>query len=348
MNEISLRNLLIQSTLAPSVELTRTFLRDVVGLEPEPGAAYRYLTEATWENAGQQRALVVSIAPLAGVGFRDQRYGAGSRVDAAILDRTAVLLELKIAGQAEHAQLLRHARHWALALPAGRDGAESELGTGFALRTWSHVLGWVGREFERADLESRDRARLRSLAVALRELGLGEPDYKLAPAGRAVPADVDHPAPVPTREMTDGINLSALHDACARLYGRNGSHHVAATGCRADAAVIRAAHERDGLPVPSGLEGNPMTPRRVLSVLYGNLKLTDAAPAAWTDLRQRLLPRGADRAVLVALLAWADRNPTTSAATRLNRAVARVWSQTPERNPGFDELHAAIAMSDRG
>lgn len=126
------------------------------------------------------------------------------------------------------------------------------------------------------------------------------------------------------------------------LYGKNGSARVDKRSCRQDAQRIATEYEQARQPPPRDLAGDPMTPTRVLTVLYSNEGLTDAAPESWTELRPRLLNRGGDRAVLLALLAWARQNEGSTASKRLYTAVARIWPQAEARLPALGELHAAV------
>lgn len=180
------------------------------------------------------------------------------------------------------------------------------------------------------------------MATAVERCGLGTPDQAQDAATRAVTLPVDHPRPVPVREMVAGLDLDELATSCAALYGRRGSHRVDENACRQDARRIAAEYEQAQQPLPRDIAGDPMTPSRVLTVLYSNEGLTHGAPAAWTDLRTRLLNRGADRTVLVALVAWARHDEGSTASKRLYAGVARLWSQTEERLPALGELHAAV------
>jgi hypothetical protein len=91
-----------------------------------------------------------------------------------------------------------------------------------------------------------------------------------------------------------------------------------------------------------------MTPLRVLDTLYrGRGRLKDAYPAQWTAARMRLTDHGADRAVLLAMLAWAGSATRQAARGNIFATVPVIWSLTPERSPGLERLHQVVDRARR-
>lgn len=342
MNENAVTRALMGTLARSEPSLTTRFCKEVVGVDlPRAEEGFTYRDQATWEDLGHHQAVVVGIAPLPGLSLSEQRYAPGSIVDAVVVGGgVAVLLEFKITGRCQHAQLVRHAQHWALDIPNTIPTWTDTPPVGFALSTWSRVAGWLGRELLRPGFSERDRNRLVQLADTLKASPLrltADPREVANPVGASTVA-VDCPRPTPSREMTQGVDLDALHRTCSTLYGKGGTHHVAGSACRADVQRMRQAFNDANCTPPTGLRGNAMTPRRVLSALYAGERLSDAAPAAWTDLRTRVIGRGGDRKVLLAMLAWAAHVPNTAASRRIYGTTARIWSQTPAHQPGMPEL----------
>ncbi|RKQ90864.1 hypothetical protein C8N24_0679 [Solirubrobacter pauli] len=342
MHENAVTEALVNALQASGDAVAARFLLEVFGVEVKRGSPLRYRLQAGWEPLGHTQAIVAGLAPLPGLADADTKTTPGSIVDAVIAGDVAVLIEVKVRGRCERAQLVRHARHWALSVPG--EGWSTGTGPGLALTTWARVGGWLARELDR-----ESAATLVALAAVLEGEGLVElnPAVPAADPVEAVPVEAP-PTPTAFAAMTAGVDLARLRRRCVALYGPGGPEHVAADGCKADTERVIAAFEAAGMHVPPGLRevqrGGVMTPRRVLSALFGDEGLRAAKPKHWTDLRDRVLGRGGDRAVLLAILAWAAARRDAE-ADLVSSNVALVWARAPERGPAVPELHTAIDES---
>lgn len=73
VNENALTSLLFNGTLHPAAPDVRSrFLRDIAGIESCD--ADLVSTQARWQNAGQRAGIIVGIAPLPGLSYRDTNY----------------------------------------------------------------------------------------------------------------------------------------------------------------------------------------------------------------------------------------------------------------------------------
>lgn len=127
--------------------------------------------------------------------------------------------------------------------------------------------------------------------------------------------------------------------------------------CLEDTARLIDAYTSAGETTPPGLRfcgaDGAMTPERVLSVLYGHTAgtrrtlLHNAYPAAWTAFRDRTVGAGADRHVLVAMLAWAGRTTAEQARKRIQTNAVIAWTDAADRSPGLEELHRHLAPARR-
>lgn len=184
--------------------------------------------------------------------------------------------------------------------------------------------------------------RLEAFADTLAALGLCEVDAAVPAVDPAALVGTTVPRPMPLSEILAGWDLTRVREACLTLYGPAGTHRVSSDGCVADARRMIEAFRAAGLEPLHGLRdeqaGGPMTPRRVLTALYAdNARQRDAAPGDWTVLRDRVLARGGDRDVLIAMLAWAA--PRGDKAHKFTAAIAQAWSLAPdEPGPGMPEL----------
>lgn len=343
VHENAVTETLIATLQAAGDAVAERFLREVCGVTVGAARPLHYRLQASWEALGHTRAIVVGLAPHTGLADADTKTTPGSIIDAVIAGEVAVLIEVKVRGRCERAQLARHARHWALSVPD--DVWAVGAGPGVALTDWARVGGWLARELGRG-AGTAEAAALEPLADLLREERLAELDAAVPPAPRAQPVPVEAPpAPAALETMVAGVDLARLRDACAALYGPGAPEHVPATACEADTRRVLADFATAGMNAPAGLldaqAGGVMTPRRVLSALYSGQAPRDAAPARWSDLRDRVIGRGGDRAVLLAMLAWADGRDG-AAARRVRENVALVWERAPSRGPAVTELHGLI------
>jgi hypothetical protein len=346
--ENRLTDALVLGVLAGGPEpVVHRFVAEVCGVG-QFGKIETIETQAPYRELPAPRAAVVGIARLDGVSSRDLNISGKAVIDGLIAGQdTTILLEHKISGRCEQGQLIRHALYWSL--DVGRDhpvwAADDPPPPGYRLVTWAHVSAWLARERERGECDG---------AAAHHVVGLlGEhvaPSGPLGDLTRAAATTVGVlPAPKPAsiREIAKQWDFDRLHDACTALFA---AAPVRGTDCLEDTVRMREAFEKAGQPVPCGLrwhgQGGAMTPLRVLSVMYRDENVSDAWPPAWTGLRMRTIDRGADRAVLAAMLAWGLRQSGAKQEHTINN-VPIVWSLAPERAPGLEHLHAAIGDAIR-
>ena len=335
-----------------SRKMTEAFLAEVVGLEDTKGP-YVYGTQIT--DVAEERpplGVVVGIAPVAGLATKDPR-SMGSQPDALIsCDRCVVLIEFKTVGRPEHMQLVRHAQEWAFDVPTRIDPwEEADPPPGFGTTTWQTVGGWLARLLAARDTPSDDRLALRRLADRLVSERLLTLDASTPGADAVAPARVlEDPEPTSLREILAPYDVARLRDACRPLFEPGGRCHVRGGDtreCEADAERLRGAYARAGKSLPALLdEFDPMTPYRVLTVQFCSEGLGHAYPRHWTTMRNRVLHRGGDQAVLLAMAAWASR-ASGQRVKNVQRTVQQVWAATEPEAPGLDDLHHAVRTARR-
>jgi hypothetical protein len=185
---------------------------------------------------------------------------------------------------------------------------------------------------------------LTACAEVLASEGLCRLDPRASAARRAQPVDIEPaPAKVAVRDILGGRDAVAIARACRRFVT---DHPVSDAACVCDTEGMTNAYVEQERRVPVGLRyhgtGGAMTPRRIITVLYTGEHKTDAWPPTWTTLRTRVIDRGGDRMVLLAILAWALTTNDAAAARNVIDTVTTVWPITPDRSPGLEELHNAI------
>jgi len=298
------------------------------------------------------RGVVVGLAATDRVRpgqWKDPGWGE-SKVDSAIYDDDVlVAFEVKVRRNAlDSKQMLRHASGCALRLeidPGAPDFDRSSLPPGFALATWDHVAGWLDRELALPDRpEALDRLRTTLLDEDVYRVGAHPPTAVAASLVEREPK----PPVTPLSEIRSQWRLDEVYKACSRRYGHE---PISASACEGEAKRVIAAYRSLGLDVPRGVlfggSQGGMPPERVLSHLYGHRGgqrlLPNAYPATWTGFRDRTIDSGADRYVLASMLAWAYRTTDRRARERIQRNVPAVWAIAPDRAPGSEELHDALA-----
>ena len=336
---------LIDALAGCSDAVAARFVREVCGQEVEP-SSFAFEKQPALRDDRPASGIVIGIAPQPGVANIDAST-IGSRPDGLLASESLlVLLEFKVVGRCEYMQLVRHAQEWALDVAPRVPRWADDPPPGFGLVTWTTVGGWLARLLGDPLLTDAERATLDALGAMLVAEDVCTLDASVAPAGptEAVLVHPD-PDPTPVRDIARHVDLPKLRAMCRALFRPGGSCHVAGGSsheCELDAKRLRAAYRISQQPVPPLLaDVDPMTPYRVLSAVYGGENLRDAYPRTWTIMVKRVLHRGGDRAVLLALAAWAA-NAQGQRATQVRAAVERVWAQAEPRLPGLEALHEAV------
>jgi len=167
----------------------------------------------------------------------------------------------------------------------------------------------------------------------------------LATAARQVVRDL----PAWLEELARSVDLRELGALCTELYGdpanefyEAGDGRPAPVHCRDDSRRVADAYRAAGEPIPKVLlqrGGNVITLRRALCLLFGPESYERSVADPQTTVRPRkLVDVGCDRAVLLAMLAWAWGRPGWN-AEHLRRIVAAAWPHAPRRSHGAPELH---------
>jgi hypothetical protein len=226
--------------------------------------------------------------------------------------------------------------------------APHEPPRGFAQTTWKSVGGWLARQLANG-CEKADRPRLTSLAERLRSERLITLDGSTPSADPATPARIpEDPAPTPLRDIIGPYDLRRLRSDCEAMFAAGGAGHVRGEqtlDCERDAQRLRSAYEVAGLQLPPLLhEYDPMTPYRVLTVQFCSGGLQHAFPKHWTVMRNRVLHRGGDQPVLLAMRL--GHSEQTASGTR-TCTVQQVWATTVAEAPGLTELHNLVRSARR-
>lgn len=358
MNEDEVTSHLVKALRECGPEATRRFLRDVAGVTSSRDQFWYWdKPKHTWVPPDEPaRGIVLGLASRFNVSADDGRGGewGESRLDAAIWDvDTLVLIETKIrSGSLGSNQLVGHAIRGALVVPGENQVWTSEsIPAGFVAATWDHVGGWLGREMSAAD-DHLDPDAASRLAAVLRGEDVCSSDPSLPPIGESAVTlpRTQEPPQWPVSKIRGEWDFTRVRRICLDLYG---SELIGENDCTEDTTRLRGAYRTAGEPLPPGLQGDrrggAMTPERVLSVLYGNMGpagttlLHNAYPKGWTAMRARTVESGADRHVLVAMLAWAGRTDAKAGSKRIFEHVPRLWAKAPLRSPGLERLHSALA-----
>lgn len=340
-------------TLAEVSEPARyRFLGDICGIE-DAGAASRVapdlqLQPLPVEGRDQARAeVLLGISPLGGIepGTLEVDHG-GSRADGlAVFDSHAlVVIEAKAIGRCHGAQLARHAHAWGLASPTPQGPPPS-----WPMRTWQDLADWARHS---AAQESRAVGQFLLLQFA-DYLDLAQVTTRsavaLAPSAKV---ERDVPAPAWMDDLAAGVDLDRVAEICAMHYGDPKSPHYVAgesgtefVDCRGDSRRVAAAYREAREKVPPVLlqrGGDVITPRRALCILYGPDRYEASIAEPETSKRAaKLIGTGADRAVLLGMLAWAWDRPGTR-PSYLRQIIAATWSRAPVLSPAAPELHEAF------
>lgn len=337
-----------------SPETRAAFVHELCGLDVPPNIAARArLTLQPLEAAGD-RGVLVGISPRGGLGSRDfEESPAGSRPDLLIdfPDGRFVIIESKAVGGTDGSQLWRHARAFGLELPRVRAG-KPELPASWIQQSWSDIAAWANGEHDDTPVAA---FLLQELAEYLDLAGVTRAVAPVTRARPAVPASVSR-EPIDSTVLVvlaESVDLDAVARVCTRLYGDPGSPHyvygddeTGDTYTTEDSATVRDTYRRQREKIPPGLAlngGNVITARRALSIAYGPKSrfVQSIATAQTRDAIGKLIGVGADRAVLLGLLAWAWPK-TSTRAERMRTIIAGAWERAPVRGHAADELHEEL------
>ena len=347
--ENRLTNALVQALHGPSSQrVVQRFAHEVCGLSKlgtliEPPEAQLH----DFRDLNAPQGLIVGIAPQPGTVLGNKRISGKSQPDALIHgDEVAVLIENKIRGKCSRSQLIQHAMFWAL--DANRSQpmwSLSDPPEGYRIATWGDVRRWLSQERNYAEADS---GRLGHLERLLNEYvpHSASTDWR---AAEPVPV-IRRPDPVSLRTITERWDLEQLRKATAAYVSRN---PVYRDDCKADTERMAEAFATAGKPVPLGLQWfdptETMTPLRRLTIMYKTHEdRPDNWQRAWTGWWNGIVGRGADQAVLAAMLAWALTRGGDAKANNYTRAnVPVVWQLAPESSPGLEDFHAAVEVAQR-
>jgi len=322
------------------------------------------------DGLGDVLTVLVGLTATPGVKWPDERRQAGSRVDGVIAlpGRLVVLLEVKPAGvRLDGNQLERHAVSWGLPWEALRDWDPWRKPVdGFGHALWDDISHWVRGELADQGATDRERSALHLLNENLQKAGvLGRaPDEHAGPARAAPVKPRPLPPPTPLENIVGGWDLSRVHEVCKGLWGPGAKGEQVVPGtkeaCKRDAARVIADYRTHRLEPPSGLfsdeawtvAGPVMTPRRLLTAAYsgsgqGPSMLGGKKPGEHgaREVARRLRPRGVDRYVALALIAWALRDERPG-AKRAPEHLARAWAELEPQTPAVPELTEVMKALD--
>ncbi|MEA2497102.1 MAG: hypothetical protein QOJ29_5013 [Thermoleophilaceae bacterium] len=323
------------------------FLREALGVTAvaRDGAVSAESHPASPYESQSERIVMIGLAPSDRIDWRDDGdTSPGSIIDAVFSQfaRLIVLLEVKVRGRLDGWQLARHAGAWDMpVLPIPWD----ELPRGVGVVPWSHVVRW---------LDSRPATPATTAFRAQLEAAGLEQESAMEPPARtpAVPRG-EEPVAADLTAVLESVAAADVRAAVTRLYGSNGPFHVSgdAASTKRDARSAAKRFEQADETIPGRLldtgpggEGDVITPARALSMLASARPLARRhliAPT-WADVRDRLVFRGADRGVAVAMWAFADALSGPD-QRRLHAHAGRVWNVAPPRSHATPELTEALA-----
>jgi hypothetical protein len=342
--ENCITNALVEDVLARSPKaVTHRFAKEVCGI-PKLGRIGPLRTQVnTFEDLKARSAVVVGISPQYGSNFGDRNISGKADPDALIPgDNVSIVLEHKIRGKCQQCQLIRHALHWALRIdrqnPLWPDGGGPP--SGYHLATWGDVRSWAAREREREECDLGELERFEGL------LDQRVPSSPPSERRSARPVPVfPKPEPVPIATITDRWDLERLFQATDEFVTR---HPVRSHECVEDTNRMAAAFKAAGVPVLPALtcfhRDHAMSPLRSLTALFEEDDRPDIWQPAWTGWWNRTIGRGADRAVLAAMLAWGQRKSGPRRANIVAN-VPVVWCLAPEQSPGLEQFHEAMRVA---
>ena len=339
---------LVGAVTAMSPSDRMAFLKDVFGItvvgsdgpvDAEAHPAVPYASEG-------ERIVLAGLAPAAGVEWPEAgATSPGGVVDAVLsqLGRLTVIVEVKLRGALDGWQLQRHAGAWDMPIPAGR---WEELPRGVVLVDWDGVGAWLAAAVPQVP-------GVRELLGRLDALGLATGAPVPAERARTVAARRgEEPAPAPLDDILGGARPAAVRAAVERLYGTAGPAHVGRTAVDAkrDGRAVASRFEAAGERIPPKLSdtgpgghGDVVTPARALSMLATARPLArrNLIQPSWAEVRDRLLFRGADRGLAVAMWAFADAL-TGPDQRRLRAHAGRLWMVAPPRSHATPDLLEAL------
>jgi hypothetical protein len=333
---------------AMSAERRMAFLKDVFGItvvgadgpvdvETHPAAPY---------GSEGERIVLVGLAPSGRVEWPEAAISSpGSVVDVVLsqLGRLTVIVEVKIRGALDGWQLQRHAGAWDMPVPAGR---WEEVPRGVMTVDWNSVAAWLAGAVPELPL-------VQELLERLRGLGLTTASPVLSERARTVAVKRgEEPAVAPLDDILVGVRPAEVRAVVGGLYGPQGPAHVSqsATDTKRDGRAVAARFEAAGERVPPKLSdtgpgghGDVVTPARALSMLATAKALTrrNLIQPSWAGVRDRLLFRGADRSLAVAMWAFAEAL-TGPDHRRLRAHAGRLWTVAPPRSHATPELLEAL------
>ena len=301
--------------------------------------AFSYELEVAHRSPHPGTVILLGLSPEGRVAPGTVRSPEGqSRVDA-VVDAPGVvrlLVESKLVGGCDGDQLWRHARAWDQpepALVAGR----MRLPDNWVMRSWEDVRVWASEERGQGHVTPVADFLLAQLADYLSLCGV---------AGTVAPRPKTAIPNEPLPPVAPAADLGVVRAVCRELYGHDGAYQVTGPACQADMATVRERCRISGTSVPPGLlsqaAGGVITPRRLLSILYGPDRYQQSAlPPSDTGGARKYLSRGIDRAALLGVLAWADAHsgPYRRYACRF---VARAWPDAPNEGVTAPELVAEL------
>lgn len=357
LNEDAVTEALIAALEGAGPEATSRFLAEVVGVACQSDRfEYWGTPRKAWIPVdGPTLGLVVGLSvsgDLASNRWIQSGWGE-SKVDASISSEDLlVLFEVKVRrGALEGTQMVRHATVGALSVdPDLVPFTGDALPPGFALRTWADVGSWLAHELARPE----HQPEIVELAATLSEQGICQPIGTATGPAAVLTAREPRPRPTALPGITAEWDFRRVREVCSRVFG----HEPIKEGdCLEDTRRLVGAYTSTGKEeTPLGLRfhgpDGAMTPLRVLSVLYGRTSdpqrwLSNAYPAAWTAFHDRTIGAGADRHVLVAMLAWAGGISANQTRKRIQANATIAWTDAPDKAPGLEELHRHLAPARR-
>jgi hypothetical protein len=331
-------------------EERRAFLTEVFGIslassdgpvDAEAHPVVPYASEG-------ERIVLVGLSPSRSIEWPNGgKTSPGSVVDLALsqLGRLTVIVEVKIRGALDGWQLQRHAGAWDMPVPAGR---WDELPRGVAIVDWASVATWLTARAHARPLAHELVERLRGLGLTT---GARVPTEQMQMRTVAAKRG-EEPAVAPLDIILSGVQPAEVRAAVARLYGPQGAAHISklATDTKRDGRKVAARFEAAGEHVPPKLSdtgpgghGDVITPARALSMFAAAKPLArrNLIEPSWADVRDRLLFRGADRSLAVAMWAFADAL-TGPDHRRLRAHAGRLWTVAPPRSHATPHLVEAL------
>jgi hypothetical protein len=274
----------------------------------------------------------------------------GGLVDVVLLQAAdlTVLIEAKVRGSLDGWQLARHARAWDLPVPAP---PWEELPAGVAATTWATVAAWLESLADPPPPAQKLATRIAERDLAVGEALLDPPRVRRQPA-------TDEPISAPVEDLLAKVDLAGVLADVRSLYAPGGPGFVRSPGEAGkapttiqDSRRVILAFEALGELGPHGLGdegdsgvGDVLTPRRTLSLFCDRSRRATrtkaflrGGAARWPEVRDRLLTRGADRGVAVALWALATELDGADRGV-LQEHVRRLWWILPPSTPATEEL----------